>query len=92
MLFLSGRNREDIRSGVSSEPHTTELTRVRGKFLIEGAVAPEISVDTLRQPGSDSFNAITEKLQPVISQTHLLSFLAEFQNCLQLPRNLCKKM
>jgi len=34
---------------------------------------------TRSQPGSGTFNAITEKLQPFISQTHLLSFLQDFK-------------
>ncbi|XP_051657840.1 translation initiation factor IF-2-like [Manacus candei] len=71
-----GINQENIRTGVSSKPQTTELTRVQAT---EVAAALDMSDDIVQQLDSDTFNAITEKLLPIISQTHLLSFLAEFQ-------------
>lgn len=39
----------------------------------------ETCVDIRSQLVSDTFNAIMEKSQPFISQTHLLSFLQDFE-------------
>lgn len=57
---------------------------MRAKFTMEGAMALPLAslgtcVDICSQPGSGTFNAVTEKLQPFTSQIHLLSFLQDFE-------------